>query len=315
MKNRLSIPLLCLACLGVEFASTSQATAEASDRPPNIVFILTDDQGYGDVSAHGNPVLKTPNLDRLHHEGVRFTDFHVSPTCSPTRSALFTGRHEFKNGVTHTILERERLTLKATTLPQVLQSAGYKTGIFGKWHLGDEPDYQPQRRGFDEVFIHGCGGIGQQLSDGVADYVAAPYSDGTITYVEYAYALQRGFPVASILNRAGYYAQPTSQNVAIALQGARINPDRTQVLDGVYTFNDPRAYPVSSYSYMIAPSSEAKPFSAAKGDTLGRFILYFLCFPYFHYFLYVFYLFPFCYYHRYQVFHHLYLLDLNHCTN
>src|SRR6188508_3339731 len=117
-------------------AVVATAADPLAGRKPNVVFVLTDDQGYGDVSAHGNPVLKTPNLDRLHAEGVRFTDFHVSPTCSPTRSALLTGRHEFKNGVTHTILERERLTLKATTLAQVLKSAGYATGIFGKWHLG-----------------------------------------------------------------------------------------------------------------------------------------------------------------------------------
>src|SRR5438552_18617388 len=109
-------------------------------RKPNIILILTDDQGYGDLSAHGNPILKTPNMDRLHAEGVRFTDFHVSPTCSPTRAALLTGRHEFKNGVTHTVLERERLTLNATTLAQMLKSAGYTTGIFGKWPLGDGGD-------------------------------------------------------------------------------------------------------------------------------------------------------------------------------
>src|SRR5262249_7281878 len=83
----------------------------AEPKRPNIIFLLTDDQGYGDLSCPGNPILKTPNLDRLHAEGVRFTDFHVSPTCSPTRSALMTGRHEFRNGVTHTILERYRLTL------------------------------------------------------------------------------------------------------------------------------------------------------------------------------------------------------------
>ncbi len=136
---------------------------------PNIVFILTDDQGYGDLSAHGNPVLKTPNLDRLRSESVRFEDFHVSPTCAPTRSALLTGRHEFKNGVTHTILERERLTLKATTFPQLLQKAGYRTGIFGKWHLGDEAEYQPGRRGFNEVYIHGAGGIGQSYPGSCGD--------------------------------------------------------------------------------------------------------------------------------------------------
>jgi arylsulfatase A-like enzyme len=130
-------------------------------QPPNIIFILTDDQGYGDLGCHGNPYIKTPNLDRLHDESVRFTDHHASPTCSPTRASLMTGRHEFKSGVTHTIQERERLSLKAATVAQVLKSAGYATGIFGKWHLGDAAPYQPNRRGFDEVFIHGCGGIGQ----------------------------------------------------------------------------------------------------------------------------------------------------------
>jgi len=143
--------------------------AGLAGRRPNIVFILTDDQGFGDVSAHGNPILKTPNMDRLHDEGVRFTDFHVSATCSPTRSALLTGRHEFRNGVTHTILERERLTLDAVTLAQVLKTAGYTTGIFGKWHLGDEDDHQPEQRGFDEVFIHGGGGIGQHYPGSCGD--------------------------------------------------------------------------------------------------------------------------------------------------
>src|SRR5919199_4661986 len=114
---------------------------------PNIVLVMTDDQGYGELACHGNPILKTPHLDRLHAESVRFTDFHVSPTCAPTRCALMTGRHEFRSGVTHTILERERMSLKATTLAQVLRGAGYTTGIFGKWHLGDAASYQPGRRG------------------------------------------------------------------------------------------------------------------------------------------------------------------------
>ena len=110
-----------------------------------------------------------------------------------------------------------------------------------------------------------------------AAFVAAPYNNGAITYVEYGYAKQRSFPVASVLNAAGYYAQPTPQAVAIALQGARLNPDRTQVLDGVYRNPDARTYPVSSYSYMIVPTTTASPFTAEKGDVLGRFILYFLC--------------------------------------
>jgi arylsulfatase len=136
---------------------------------PNIILVITDDQGYGDLSCHGNPVLKTPHLDALYAESLRLTNFHVSPTCAPTRSALMTGRHEFKNGVTHTILERERMSLASVTLPETLKKAGYTTGIFGKWHLGDEDAYQPENRGFDEVFIHGAGGIGQKYPGSCAD--------------------------------------------------------------------------------------------------------------------------------------------------
>lgn len=170
-------------CLSLAFPNSSRAAApDLAGKKPNIIFILTDDQGYGDLSAHGNPILKTPNIDRLHAEGVRFTDFHVSPTCSPTRSALLTGRHEFKNGVTHTILERERLTPKATTLAQILKSAGYTTGIFGKWHLGDEPDRWPSKRGFDEMFIHGAGGIGQSYAGSCGDAPGNTYFDPAILH-------------------------------------------------------------------------------------------------------------------------------------
>lgn len=173
MTQRTLLSLFLLACM--------PTTVFAAD-PPNIIFILTDDQGYGDLSCHGNPILKTPNIDRLHHEGVRFTDFHVSPTCSPSRAALLTGRHEFKNGVTHTILERERMAPNAITLAQVLKSAGYTTGIFGKWHLGDEAQYQPNKRGFDEVFIHGGGGIGQTFPGSCGDAPENTYFDPAILH-------------------------------------------------------------------------------------------------------------------------------------
>ncbi len=154
----------------------------AATPQPNIIFILTDDQGYGDLRCHGNKVVQTPHLDRFHSESVRFTDFHASPTCSPTRASLMTGRHEFKSGVTHTIMERERLSLKATTIAQVLKSAGYTNGIFGKWHLGDAAPYQPNRRGFDEVFIHGCGGIGQSYPGTCSDAPGNHYFDPAILH-------------------------------------------------------------------------------------------------------------------------------------
>lgn len=145
-------------------------------------MILTDDQGYGDLSCHGNPILKTPHLDRLHGESVRLTNFHVSPTCAPTRCALLTGRHEFRSGVTHTINERERMALTAYTYPQALQGAEYATGIFGKWHLGDEDAYQPERRGFEEVFIHGAGGIGQTFSGSCGDAPGNTYFNPAILH-------------------------------------------------------------------------------------------------------------------------------------
>ncbi len=149
---------------------------------PNIVIVMTDDQGYGDLSFTGNPILKTPHIDGFARQSMRFTDFQVSPTCAPTRSALMTGRHEFKNGVTHTIYERERLTLNATTIAQVLKKAGYATGIFGKWHLGDEAEYQPERRGFDEVFIHGAGGIGQTYAGSCGDAPSNSYFNPAILH-------------------------------------------------------------------------------------------------------------------------------------
>lgn len=136
---------------------------------PNIIVVMPDDVGYGDYACLGNPVVRTPAVDAFRGQGLLFTRFHTSPTCSPTRAALLSGRHEFKNGVTHTILERERLSLDTRTLPEVLKGAGYTTGIFGKWHLGDEAAYRPESRGFDEVYIHGGGGIGQTYPGSCGD--------------------------------------------------------------------------------------------------------------------------------------------------
>lgn len=130
------------------FAACSQAES-TTPKQPNIIFILTDDQGYGDLEAHGHPYLKTPHINRLREESVRFDNFYVSASCSPTRAALMTGMHEFSNGVTHTLQPREHLFKDAVTLPDLLKTAGYRTGFIGKWHLGDGPDYSPEYRGFD----------------------------------------------------------------------------------------------------------------------------------------------------------------------
>ena len=183
--NRIAEECRTLAAADSPAAQARPAAAIAPRKQPNIIYVMTDDQGYGDIAAHGNAIISTPHLDRLHRESVRLTEFHASPTCSPTRAALMTGRHEFRSGVTHTINERERLALSATTLPQLFKTAGYTSGIFGKWHLGDEDAYQPGKRGFDRVFIHGGGGIGQSYPGSCGDAPGNSYfnpmirSDGT----------------------------------------------------------------------------------------------------------------------------------------
>ncbi|MEQ8790985.1 MAG: arylsulfatase [Pirellulaceae bacterium] len=181
MKSFLSAYAIRVLVVGLAafLLQPRMASAESlAGSRPNIILVMTDDQGMGDLSCMGNKVLRTPNLDRFYQLSTRFTDFHVSPTCAPTRSAIMSGRHEFRNGVTHTIKERERMALSTTTLPQLLQKAGYATGIFGKWHLGDEDAYQPYNRGFSEVFIHGAGGIGQSYEGSCADFPPNRERDG-----------------------------------------------------------------------------------------------------------------------------------------
>ena len=177
MKYIVFFPLFVLAAIN------SQVDAAAlGGSKPNVILVITDDQGYGPVGAHGHPWIKTPHLDVLHGQSTRFTSFLVSPTCSPTRAALMSGRHPLKNGITHTILERERMALSTVTLPQILAKAGYVSGIFGKWHLGDEDAYQPDKRGFDEVFIHGAGGIGQAYKCSCADAPGNKYFNPAIRH-------------------------------------------------------------------------------------------------------------------------------------
>ena len=147
---------------------------EAPDGRPNIVLVITDDQGYGDIGAHGNETIRTPNLDALHGESVRLTNFHVDPTCSPTRSALVTGRYSSRTGVWHTIMGRSIVHREERTFADVLSGAGYATGFFGKWHLGDTAPYRPIDRGFQKAVYHGGGGVGQ-----TPDYWGNDYFDDT----------------------------------------------------------------------------------------------------------------------------------------
>lgn len=130
-------------------------------KSPNVILVMTDDQGYGDLSCHGNPVLKTPHLDRLYDESIRLTDFHVSPFCTPTRAALMTGRYPARTGAYRTSSGRSNLHPDEVTMADYFSKAGYRTGMIAKWHLGDNAPCRPQDRGFQDVLWHKCGGVGQ----------------------------------------------------------------------------------------------------------------------------------------------------------
>lgn len=137
------------------------ATAGLRAAQPNVIFIITDDQGYGDLGCTGNPVVKTPHVDKLASESTGLSDYHVGPTCSPTRCSLLTGHWTNRTGVWHTIMGRSMLRENEVTLGQMFKDAGYQTGMFGKWHLGENYPYRPEDRGFTEVYRHGGGGVGQ----------------------------------------------------------------------------------------------------------------------------------------------------------
>lgn len=156
----------------------ADAGSALAGRRPNVVVILTDDQGYGDVRRHGHPFLKTPNLDRLHDESLRFTDFQVSPYCIPTRAALLTGRNPARCGITGM---RWRLTPGLPTIADELRGGGYATGVFGKWHLGFYEPHLPENNGFDETLIFGGGLLGSPWGDfpGNSYFDPVLYHNGT----------------------------------------------------------------------------------------------------------------------------------------
>ena len=160
-------------------AATAAGCHSTSDNsslpvPANVILIMTDDQGYGDLACHGNPHIRTPNLDKLHAESIRFTDFHVGTTCAPTRAGLLTGRNCNRVGVWHTIAGRSQLRSTEQTIADVFGHNGYRTGMFGKWHLGDNYPFLPQYRGFSETLYHGGGGVVQG-----PDYWDNDYFDDT----------------------------------------------------------------------------------------------------------------------------------------
>ncbi len=150
--------ILALSTLTFAFPSI---TTSQEIRQPNVVLIITDDQGYGDLGYTGNPHVKTPVLDNFARESIRFNQFYVSPVCAPTRSSLMTGRFSLRTGVRDTYNGGAIMAPEEVTIAEMLKSAGYTTGAFGKWHLGDNYPSRPNDQGFDESLIHLSGGMGQ----------------------------------------------------------------------------------------------------------------------------------------------------------
>jgi arylsulfatase A-like enzyme len=150
-----------------------------ADRP-NVLIVIADDQGYGDLGAHGNPVVKTPNLDAFAKESVGLKNFLVSPVCSPTRASLLTGLYSYRTGVVDTFLGRSMMRPDVKTLAEYLGAAGYRTGLFGKWHLGDHYPLRPEDRGFQETLWHKGGGLAQPSDPPEIDPMTA-YFDPILT--------------------------------------------------------------------------------------------------------------------------------------
>ena len=183
MTRRIFFVCLLVPLMGWGF--TSHRAPE--DRPPNVILILTDDQGIGDLACHGNPWIKTPNIDKFYEEAVRFTDFHVSPLCTPTRAALLTGQYPINNGAWATFKGRDALSEGTVTMANIFKQNGYTTGLFGKWHLGDNYPVRPIDCGFDIAVHHKAGGVGE-----LSDYWGNNYFDD-VYYVNEAPKQFKGY--------------------------------------------------------------------------------------------------------------------------
>jgi arylsulfatase A-like enzyme len=203
-----SISFASIAAVSLLNTAISSADATPKAVRPNILLILTDDQGWGDLGIHGNPVLQTPNLDRLAGEGVEFTQFYVSPVCSLTRASLLTGRHPLRTGCVDTRMGRDTLGRNEITVGQLLSQSGYATALFGKWHQGRYMPDHPNQRGFAEYFgfwqyghieryfhpdrlwrnkerVECRGHITDLLTDAAIDFISRPRDEPFFCYVAY----------------------------------------------------------------------------------------------------------------------------------
>jgi len=175
MRARIFIIFICLVSAAVSIQTT------AADRP-NVIILFTDDQGYGDLSVHGNPILKTPNFDKLHGESVRFSNFHVSPVCTPSRGELMTGLYALRNKAGMVPAGRNLMRRDIVTMPEVFAANDYATGLFGKWHLGDSYPHRPMDRGFQRVVWHKGWGLASEIEYDNDYYYTRYYDEMEVKY-------------------------------------------------------------------------------------------------------------------------------------
>ncbi len=153
--------LLAIVTLSLCACGPDQASEDRSGKRPNVILIMTDDQGYGDLGVTGNPFIHTPHIDKFADLSTHFTNFYVDPVCAPTRSALMTGKFYLRTGIYDTFNGGAIMDPDEITIAEILSANGYQTGIFGKWHLGDNYPGRPSDQGFGQSLVHKSGGIGQ----------------------------------------------------------------------------------------------------------------------------------------------------------
>ncbi|WP_303318049.1 arylsulfatase [Flavivirga abyssicola] len=173
MKKSIKIAAILIVLVFMSCKTKNEDITKKTEKP-NVILVITDDQGYGDIGAHGNKIIKTPNIDDFYNESYHLTDFHVNPTCAPTRSGLMTGRFANSTGVWHTVGGRSLLREDEKTVADMFTENGYITGAFGKWHMGDNYPFRAHDRGFQETVMHYGGGVQQ-----TPDYWGNDYFDDT----------------------------------------------------------------------------------------------------------------------------------------